>query len=45
MDRLHRILADLLVECPDRAVKLLACAPENVERLGSKGLQRIGRVA
>jgi phosphoribosylformylglycinamidine synthase II len=23
---------------------LLACAPENVERLGSKGLQRIGRV-
>jgi phosphoribosylformylglycinamidine synthase len=24
---------------------LLACAPENVERLGSKGLQRIGTVA
>ncbi|MFL5950415.1 MAG: phosphoribosylformylglycinamidine synthase subunit PurL [Gaiellaceae bacterium] len=24
---------------------LLACAPENVERLGSKGLQQIGRVA
>jgi hypothetical protein len=23
---------------------LLACAPENVERLGSKGLQRLGTV-
>jgi len=23
---------------------LLACAPENVERLGHRGLQRIGRV-
>jgi hypothetical protein len=23
---------------------LLACAPENVERLGSKGLRRIGTV-
>ena len=23
---------------------LVACAPENVERLGSKGLQRIGTV-
>jgi hypothetical protein len=23
---------------------LLACAPEDVERLGAKGLERIGRV-
>jgi hypothetical protein len=23
---------------------VIACAPENVERLGSKGLQRIGTV-
>jgi phosphoribosylformylglycinamidine synthase len=34
---------DLLEAAPGGQV-LLACAPENVERLGSKGLQQIGRV-
>ena len=34
---------DLPVAAPGGRV-LLACAPENVERLGSKGLQQIGTV-
>jgi phosphoribosylformylglycinamidine (FGAM) synthase-like enzyme len=33
-----------LPESPTGGQMLLACAPENVERLGSKGIQRIGTV-